>query len=250
MQALCIIIPCYNEALRLQPDAFRQHLKENEGVHFCFVNDGSSDDTFNMLQAMETENPAQVKAVNVARNGGKAEAIRAGVVAAREWKTFDLLGFFDSDLSTPLEEIHHLAAEMNRSDTFQIVFGARMGLMGRRISRRALRHYLGRVFATLASMLLRMPIYDTQCGAKLFKPALCEVLFTKPFISRWFFDVEMLFRLVRGYGRDQAHAMVTECPLYTWEEKKGSKLKVFDFLKVPFQLFRIYFYYRRFDPRK
>ncbi len=257
MQSICIIIPCYNEAQRIDLAPFRDYLSETKGVHFCFVNDGSSDNTFEILQKFEKEFPDRVIALSLENNSGKAEAIRYGVntVSAgknksQEQNSFELIGYLDCDLSAPLSEIFHLAEEMNRRATFSIVYGSRLGLMGRNISRRALRHYLGRVFATLASILLRLPIYDTQCGAKLFKSQLVPVLFGKPFITRWFFDVEMLFRLVKGYGKDKAKEMVAESPLYEWVEKKGSKLKLFDFIKVPFQLFRIYFYYRKFKPDK
>jgi dolichyl-phosphate beta-glucosyltransferase len=248
MQAVCIIIPCYNEEQRIVLDDFRACLKAQPEISFCFVNDGSSDGTDKILNVFEAEFPERVKALHLKVNGGKAEAIRQGVHFVQKWKPFELIGYFDCDLSAPLSEINHLAEELKRTGAFSICFGSRIALMGRRIQRRNLRHYLGRVFATLASTLLRMPIYDTQCGAKLFKPELCEVLFKKPFITRWFFDVEMLFRLTRGFGREKANAMLVECPLFEWVEKKGSKLKVFDFIKVPFQLFRIYFFYRKFDP--
>ena len=99
-----------------------------------------------------------------------------------------------------------------------------MKLLGRQIERVAARHYLGRVFATAASLTLDLPVYDTQCGAKFFRrtPALEEAL-ARPFLSRWVFEVELLSRVTRG-----PHAIsvdrIQEEPLLVWRDVAGSKL--------------------------
>ncbi|HEY7375200.1 MAG TPA: hypothetical protein VIF57_23765, partial [Polyangia bacterium] len=95
------------------------------------------------------------------------------------------------------------------------------------IERSAVRHYLGRVFATAASLILRTRVYDTQCGAKLFRagPALAEAL-SAPFLSRWAFDVELLGRLLIGTPgvAPLPLAAIVEVPLAVWHDVEGSKL--------------------------
>jgi len=91
------------------------------------------------------------------------------------------------------------------------------------------RHYLGRVFATAASVILKARVYDTQCGAKLFRatPAVSAAL-AEPFLSRWAFDVEFLGRLLIGtpaVGPLPLNAIV-EVPLAVWHDVKGSKLGI------------------------
>ncbi len=111
-----------------------------------------------------------------------------------------------------------------------------MKLLGRHVERYATRHYLGRIFATGASLALGIPVYDSQCGLKLFR-ATPEVrdAFATPFQSRWLFDVELLDRLATAAGAD-LQRRIHEVPLRNWADPGGSKLRLHDFLLVPFQL--------------
>jgi hypothetical protein len=115
-------------------------------------------------------------------------------------------------------------------------------LLGRSIERNYTRHYVGRVFATCASLSLGLPVYDTQCGAKLFRrtDALAAALAT-PFTSRWAFDVELLARLVRPQ-RGVAPidiSRIREEPLLTWTDIPGSKLRPWAALRGGFDLLRL-----------
>jgi hypothetical protein len=115
----------------------------------------------------------------------------------------------------------------------EMVFAARVRLLGRSISRNPGRHYFGRVGATLISSSLGLAVYDTQCGAKLFRatPEIRE-LFGEPFLSRWIFDVEIIARLVRQRGRDAAAKAIYELPIMVWHDVKGSKVRSTDFFRA------------------
>jgi hypothetical protein len=128
------------------------------------------------------------------------------------------------------------------------VFGARVQLLGRSVRRSPLRHYLGRTFATAVSAVLGLPIYDTQCGAKLMRrtPQLAAI-FATPFSVNWTFDVELLARLIRsraGSDLPPARAAVYELPLERWHDVAGSKVRPVDFFVAFFEIARIWYRYR------
>src|SRR5262249_12677864 len=107
---------------------------------------------------------------------------------------------------------------------------------------------MGRVFATAASLIVNLPVYDTQCGAKLFRvtPA-TGALFEQPFGSRWFFDVEILARMVTaswGNDRARAHEQIYEYPLDEWHDVPGSRLRALDYLRAGIDLGSIGWRYR------
>lgn len=232
-----IVIPCYNEAERLNKAEFLAYLRDHADVQFLFVNDGSRDNTLEVLQAFSEEHP-QVQYLDVQPNGGKAEAVRRGMLHAAEHFQSDYIGFWDADLATPLYEIDHFLANAQRKD-FDVVTGLRLARLGAEVRRKNLRHYIGRCFATVASSLLRIPVYDTQCGSKLYKSNVVKDLFTDSFVTRWLFDVEILARYKQQHGRERALTLIYEYPLLAWEDVNGSKLKITDFLKAPFELLKI-----------
>ena len=155
------------------------------------------------------------------------------------------VGFWDADLATPLESILEFVGHLDTHSEVQMIFGARVRLLGRQIERRALRHYLGRVFATTASLVLGVPLYDTQCGAKLFRVSPEFVrLFEAPFRSRWIFDVEIVARFF-SETHWPASTLIHETPLQRWRDVAGSKVRPRDFVRALFELWTIGRAYRR-----
>lgn len=237
-----IIIPCYNEEKRLQQERFKLFFEKNALLHFLFVNDGSSDNTLDVLHKMHQAFPQQVTVLDVKKNGGKAEAIRQGMLASVDFN-YDYFAYFDADLATPLEELPRLLSYAQKEPQPYLIMGSRIKLLGSTyINRKLSRHYIGRIFATIVSNMLSLPIYDTQCGAKLLRKEVVPVLFDQPFLSKWLFDVELLFRLKKHFN-DSASRII-EVPLKKWEDVAGSKISFTYFLKAPLDLLRIYMRYK------
>ena len=243
MSETLLVVPCYNEARRLPRDEFLRFARENPGTGFLFVNDGSSDETLAVLQQLASELPHAIEVLDQQPNRGKAEAVRAGLLAAFA-KGPRFAGFWDADLATPLEEVPRFVEVFAEHPEVDFVFGSRVRLMGHEIDRRLSRHLRGRIFATAASLTLGLPIYDTQCGAKLFRTGTdVAALFEEPWVSRWIFDVELIARLVRDRkNRDKGpvETVLRELPLRQWRDVEGSKLKSRDFFNAIFDLVSIY----------
>ncbi len=243
--ACVIVIPCYNERRRLNADAFREFILDHEGISFLFVNDGSTDGTRELLDELAAGSPERLRAMHLERNSGKAEAVRRGLLEARG-PGVRYAGFWDADLATPLDAIPDFVGHLDAHQDVQMIFGARVRLLGREIDRRAVRHYLGRIFATTASLVLGVPLYDTQCGAKLFRmsPEIVR-LFETPFRSRWIFDVEIVARFFCEPHSAGVGSLIHERPLERWRDVAGSKVRPRDFVRAVFELWTIRRAYRR-----
>jgi dolichyl-phosphate beta-glucosyltransferase len=231
MSRIVVVVPCYNEEVRLDVDPFRAFRLEGHRLEYLFVNDGSTDGTLSVLQRLSAEDPARFSVLNLPQNVGKAEAVRRGLLAAID-SGADNVGFWDADLATPLAELPLFVDVLDRRPEIQMVFGARVRMLGRDIARRASRHYSGRVGATLIASVLGLAVYDTQCGAKLFRatPEVRE-LFASPFLSRWIFDVEIVARHIERRGRAATARSICEVPVQVWHDVEGSKVTATDFLR-------------------
>lgn len=245
---LCLVVPCYNEAERLNLEAFRAFLNSATHTRLLFVDDGSSDGTVDVLQRVRAGYEDCADILAYPKNAGKAEAVRRGLLHALDHLNPEYVGFWDADLATPLNAVFSLLTVLDRDSAKEMVFGARVKLLGRFVERRAVRHYLGRIFATVVSSMLRLPIYDTQCGAKIFRVVPeTRRAFAEPFISKWVFDVEIIARYLALYGGDlqRMQDAIYEYPLEVWIDVAGSKVKSSDFCVAFWDVLRIKWKYLR-----
>lgn len=222
--------------------SFREFFAAHENVRVVFVDDGSVDATPRVLRELCEPWPAGASVLTQELNSGKAEAVRAGVEFALRAFEPQIAGYWDADLATPLSAVDEFLQVFATHSDILMVFGARVKLLGRHVERRALRHYLGRVFATTVSAMLRMPIYDSQCGAKLFRVnAGMRAAFAEPFLSKWVFDVEILARYLKSFDNDpeKLAQVIYEYPLKEWVDVEGSKVRPSDFLKAFLDVVRI-----------
>jgi glycosyltransferase involved in cell wall biosynthesis len=242
---LSLVVPCYNEEKRLDVPAFRAARLEGHALELVFVDDGSKDGTRAVLEGLRAERPGDVRVVAYDKNAGKAEAVRRGLVDALG-RSPDAVGFWDADLATPLFELPGFLEVLRTRPEVDIVIGSRVKLMGRSIERQAWRHYMGRLFATASSMALALPVYDTQCGAKVFRATeLTRKVMADPFLAKWVFDVEIIARYAKYAGEDgYVHRALYELPLRQWIDVRGSKLKASDFARAAVDLARIHQTYR------
>ena len=238
LDALTLVVPCYNEAMRFDATKFSEALARFSGLQLLLVNDGSSDATASVIEAFAAATTGRVRTLSLPQNRGKAEAVRTGMQAAMDGVGW--IGFWDADLATPLEALEEFSNAALRHSGARALIGSRVRLLGREIDRNPVRHVLGRIFATAASVTLDLPVYDTQCGAKIFlaDETLRSVL-QEPFASRWIFDVELLQRLDAAWlgttGR-RATDYLIEVPLLAWQDVKGSSVRGRDFLRAGAEL--------------
>ncbi len=239
LEALTLVVPCYNEAKRFDAAKFSEALARFPGLQLLLVNDGSSDTTASVIEAFAAGAAERVRTLSLPENRGKAEAVRAGLQAAMD-DGVGWIGFWDADLATPLDALAEFSDAALRHSGARALLGSRVRLLGRQIDRNPVRHVLGRIFATAASATLDLPVYDTQCGAKIFlADETLRIVLQEPFASRWIFDVELLQRLDAAWLRTtglRATAYLVEVPLLAWQDVKGSSVRGRDFVRAGAEL--------------
>ncbi len=241
MHTTVLVVPCYNEAERLDFAAFATAL-DTPGVSLLFVDDGSTDATLGVLQEFATTDP-RIDILTISPNGGKAEAVRRGMLQALDHDP-TVVGFFDADLATPVDEVLRLVSEVDARNADAII-GSRVATLGTNIDRSHIRHLLGRVFATAAAVALDANVYDTQCGAKVFKNTdILKAALGEPFHSRWAFDVELLGRLLAE------DATIVEVPLKCWVHVPGSKIGFAAMVRAGLDLVQIRSHLRKKSGKK
>jgi len=239
MPKVAIIIPCFDEEKRMVPREFIDFLRNKKNIHIIFCNDGSTDSTPAILESIKQSAPDQVQIINSAHNVGKAMAVRSGILAALTDTSFEYAGYLDVDLSVSFDEYFNLL-DKTIDQKVDYGFGSRIKMLNTNIQRNFFRHIIGRSITTILDLFLKLGIYDTQCGAKIFTCRLAGEIFKEEFITRWLFDTEIFIRIkhseppVKGF----------ESPLKTWIARRGSKIGILHYPRIMKDIFTLIWKYR------
>lgn len=236
-----VIVPCYNEEARLDVDRLIWLSREPD-VAVLLIDDGSVDATKTMIDSL-ADSYDDIHAIAHYPNIGKGPAIRTGIQWLESKGYRGVISFLDADFATEPEEALSIIKDNILDQSRKVfLFGSRIRIMGREIDRIPFRHYMARIFATIVSSMLKMPVYDSQCGFKAFTSDIAYSLFEAPFVTGWFFDIELFFRSKMISGIDYV-----EEPLKKWKDRPGSKIGVSDYLLTLPRLLRIYIRYRKYS---
>lgn len=251
-ETCAVIVPCFDEAERLQVDTFSEFVCDTHDIELIFVDDGSSDATLQSAQSVSDRAGSSVSVLRLDQNSGKAEAVRQGMLWAAR-RDFASIAFWDADLATPLETILDFVEVLNRHSNVEVVWGTRLPLMGHTIDRDAMRRQTGKLFSASSAAAVGVGIRDALCGAKMFRTGpILDAILARPFSSRWIFDVEILARLnvlLKSTGGLPVQEVLYEFPLDAWYEIAGSRLRMTDFLRATVELTDLCWRYR-VSPRK
>lgn len=227
----CIIaIPCFRESSRLPPflDSLCRELATAPfPASIIIVDDGSGAEEAEKTRAIVDESRKKyprliADPVFLPENRGKGGAVYAGWAASSgDAAAAELLCFVDADGSVPAAEVRRLISEMlaDECQHWGALFGSRIKLLGNDVSRVASRHYIGRVFATLTTLITGTAAYDSQCGLKVLRRTAFAAIQKDLQEMRFVFDVELTVQLLeRGFR-------IREIPIH-WHEVAGSKVRV------------------------
>jgi len=209
-----IVIPAYNESARIRStiEKILVHIqRQGWDAEVLVVNDGSTDDTAQIVQSYAAENPA-LRLLDNPGNRGKGYSVRHGMLHANG----EVMLFSDADLSSPIEEADKLFAAVNSGA--DVAMGSRWLRAELQTQRQPLyRQLLGRIFNLALRILLGLQYRDTQCGFKAFTRRAAQTIFPLQHIERWGFDPEILY-LARKFG-----LKIQELPVQ-WAHRDGTRI--------------------------
>jgi dolichyl-phosphate beta-glucosyltransferase len=194
---ISIIIPAFNEALRLPAtlDRVEQFLTTSRlSAEVIVVDDGSRDGTAEVVRQRAVSWP-QLKLVAGGRNAGKGAAVQRGMAQARgRYRIFS-----DADLSVPIDDLDKLLRPLRGGAGVAI---ASRGLKDSQVELHQpwYRETMGKIFNRLVRVFVLGGVHDTQCGFKGFTAEVADRVFPALQTRGFGFDVEVLYRAHRaGY---------------------------------------------------
>lgn len=244
MQKCCIIIPCYNESERILETEFLEFVTDNPNFTLLFINDGSTDKTSAVLQKL-TEKHVQINSLSLPENLGKAEAVRTGFLEALKNNEFTYFAFLDADLAIPLDEFNRLFKLTVANNNLEFTYLSKIRRVDVAVNQSYKRFLMGRILSALTRLSLKLPVYDTQCGCKLFSKNIALVIFKTPFISAWLFDIEIFWRILKLKNRAYFSTNTLEVPLNKLMDRGSSKVSGKALFKLPFEFIKIHRTYNK-----
>lgn len=237
-----LIIPMYNEEKRFNVSYFIDVITNARQIGWivCFVNDGSSDNTSELLNSFAKENECSV--LQLDSNVGKSNAVRLAMCSLLEsFPNAKYIGFLDGDGAFSIQDILFLTENVFDSKS-DIWIGSRISLAGSKIERRATRHLIGRSISTLVNLLfLTNSIYDPQSGFKIYRVSdLLRNSIKLPFHTRWFGDVEIICRMT-----EESELQINEVPVKFWKDVPHGNLSLRHFFLIIRELITLFRYYRK-----
>lgn len=219
---LSIILPVYNEEIRLQENLKKikkffsyKKIKKKE---FIFVDDGSTDNTANIIRTFISNNSKKklIRLISLKKNSGKGAALKRGVLSAK----YDWILTSDIDFSVSLYELDKWMNKkyINFKKNNEAYFGSR-ACAGSVVKSKFYRKFIGYVLGKLILNILKIEVMDTQCGFKLYKKKIAKLIFFKVASKGFEHDLEIVLLLKKFKIK------IFELPV-TWVHKKYSKVNL------------------------
>ena len=230
MEKTAIIIPAYNEEKRIGVtlEKYVKFLKEKKKIRelddfeILVVLNACKDNTLEVVKEKQKKFK-EIIFLNFEK-GGKGFAITEGFRDSLR-RNNELIGFVDADMATPPEAFYSLMKNIGNYDGILASRWMKESII--KTKQTAIRIITSRGFNFLIKSILFLPYKDTQCGAKLFRKKAIESVISDLGITRWAFDIDLIYKLRKKNFK------IKEIPTI-WEDKRGSKLNL---IKVPFQMF-------------
>lgn len=232
MMKIAVILPVYNEANCIEQtfDRIWEFSQKNHAYNFIIVNDGSTDNTREIIENKLKDFPTHhIKLISYSNRKGKGYAVKKGCEDADA----DCICFMDGDLAYSLE---HLEPLVEKLEKFDVVIGCRNLDRENFRNLTLLRKIAGKIFNLISRLILNLPYRDMQAGLKGFKKLPAQEIFKRQTLTGFSFDAELLFLAQKKrYTIGEIPARVSQQHLYKLSQVNILK----DSLKMLSCLFKI-----------
>jgi glycosyltransferase involved in cell wall biosynthesis len=211
-----IVIPVRNEQQELTGHV-QQLIDHLRAAFPCawqvtIADNGSTDGTWSLAQALAIANPGLVRAVHLDLPG-RGRALRT------VWSASDaeVVAYMDVDLSTDLRALLPLVGPLLSGEA-EVAMGSRLA-PGAHVVRGPKREIISRVYNLLLRTTLGVGFSDAQCGFKAVRADAAQALLPLVADRAWFFDTELLVLAERSGMR------IHEVPV-DWTDSSDSRVKI------------------------